>query len=61
MRWFGTSSRYSPPKEWPCPVEKFVNDIRKVPPTFASMWWTVQVNPYGGSHLAMAGASRKAR
>jgi hypothetical protein len=27
MRWFGTSSRYSPPNEWLEPVERLVNDI----------------------------------
>jgi len=45
MRSFGTISRYSPPNEWPLPVVKLVNDIRNVPPTFASIWWTLQVKP----------------
>ena len=59
---FGTISRYSPPNEWPLlPVVKLVNDILNVPPTFASIWWTLHVKPLGGSHLAMASASRKAR
>src|SRR3954453_20274559 len=61
MRSFGTISRYSPPNEWPALVVKLVNDILKVPPTLASKWWTLQVKPLGGSHLAMASASRKAR
>src|SRR6185503_9187309 len=59
MRSCGTSSRYSPPKEWLCPVVKFVNDILWVPPTLASKWCTLPVNPFGGSHLAIASASRK--
>src|SRR4030095_6194339 len=61
MRSLGTISRYSPPNEWPVFVVKFVNDILNVPPTFASNWWTLHVKPLGGSHLAMASASRKAR
>jgi hypothetical protein len=30
-----------------------------VPPTLASIWWTLQVKPYGGSHLDIASASRE--
>ena len=48
-------------REWPLPVEKLVNDIRNVPPTTGSIECTRQVKPCGGSHLAMASASRKAR
>src|SRR3979490_601324 len=61
MRLLGTISRYSPPNEWPAFVVKLVNDILNVPPTLASKWWTLHVKPLGGSHLAMASASRKAR
>ena len=61
MRSFGTSSRYSPPNEFEPPLPKFVNDIRKRPPTRASSAWTVQVKPYGGSHRTIASGSRKAR
>src|SRR6266516_1776751 len=61
MRSCGTSSRYCPPKEWLLPVLKFVNDIRCVPPTLASSWWTLPVKPFGGSHLAKASGSRNAR
>ena len=43
--------------ELPMPVK----DILNVPPTLASKWWTLQVKPWGGSHLAWASASRKAR
>ena len=43
------------------PLVKLVNDILCVPPTFASMWWTVAVKPFGGSHFTMAAGSRKAR
>jgi len=32
---------------------KLVKDILKVPPTLASKWWTLQVKPLGGSHLAI--------
>ena len=32
-----------------------------VPPAFASIWDTFAVNPFGGSHFAIASASRKAR
>ena len=52
-RSYGTNSRYSPPNEVLFPVVKFVKDILYVPPTFASMWWTMQVKPLGGNHLAM--------
>jgi hypothetical protein len=38
-----------------------VNDIRYVPPTRASRWWTFPVNPLGGRHLTIASASRNAR
>ena len=37
-RWFGTTSRYSPPNEWLEPVVRLVNDILYEPPTRASMW-----------------------
>src|SRR5687768_13195653 len=61
IRSCGTSSRYSPPKEWLLPEVKLVNDILYVPPTRGSMWWTLPVKPFGGSHLAIASASRNAR
>jgi hypothetical protein len=61
IRVCGTSSRYSPPKEWLAPVVKFVKLIRYEPPTRASSAWTVQVKPFGGNHLASAAGSRKAR
>ena len=32
-----------------------------VPPTSAFMWWTLPVKPCGGSHFAIASASRNAR
>ena len=41
------------------PVVKLVNDIRQLPPTVASMLWTLAVKPFGGSHLTMASASSK--
>ena len=37
------------------------HQIRKLPPTFASRWCTVQAKPLGGNHFAMASASMKAR
>ena len=40
---------------------KLVNDILYVPPTRASIWWTLPVKPFGGSHLAMALGSMNAR
>ena len=42
------------------PVTKLVNDILKVPPTFGSMWCTLPVKPFGGSHFALGSASRNA-
>jgi hypothetical protein len=33
----------------------------KLPPTFAFISCTLQVNPFGGSHFASASASRNAR
>ena len=43
------------------PVVKLVNDMRQLPPTFASMLWTLAVKPFCGSHSTIALASRKAR
>ena len=60
-RSFLASSRYSPPKEWLLPEVKFVNDILYVPPTRASMWCTLAVKPFGGSHLTIASGSMNAR
>src|SRR3989338_133540 len=51
---FGFSSRYVPPNECPLPVEKLMNDILYDPPTFTSILWTVQTNPYGGIQDASA-------
>ena len=35
--------------------------VRDLPPTLASWSWTLQVKPFGGSHLAMASGSMKVR